>query len=461
METSASWPLEGVIYHIFPLGSCNAPQTNDFSSPIKERLLQVLEYIPHLKQLGVTTVYFGPLFESTEHGYDTADYMKVDRRLGTNNTLKTVAEALKAANIRIVLDGVFNHVGRHFWAFKDVQEKKQDSKYVGWFRGLNFQGTTPLGDPFTYQTWHGHYDLVKLETSNPEVREHLFTSVKSWVTDYDIDGLRLDAADQIDLSFLRELALECRGLKKDFWLLAEIVYGDYLKWAGPDPGLCDSVTNYESYKALWSSLKDKNYFELAWAFNRGFGEGNGVGLFRTIPTIYNFADNHDVERVASTLSDPAHELPLLYAAVYFMPGVPSIYYGSEWGIPGKKAKNDWPLRPALTVEDGPRVGSVPSLCDTLVQYAQVRRDNPTLRYGDYKQILVANKQFVFARRYKGECIYIALNCASEKIDLSTPVEGDANPSASDLLSPDITVPIQNGKLVIPLPPYSVRVLKIK
>ena len=257
--------------------------------------------------------------------------------------------------MRLILDGVFNHVGRDFWAFRDLQHNRQSSPYRDWFAGLRFDARSPYGDPFSYEPWNGHYDLVRLNLANPAVREHLFEAIRSWVRDFDIDGLRLDVADCLDLDFLGALHAFCTTLKPDFWLMGEVVHGDYRRWV--NPRTLDSVTNYEAYKGLYSSLSEQNYFEIAYALNRQFGPG---GLYTGLP-LYNFADNHDVDRVASKLLDSAHLYPL-YLLLFTMPGVPSIYYGSEWGLKGQRTPHsDSALRPCLDLAGMQRTTPHPNL----------------------------------------------------------------------------------------------------
>ncbi|MFY0574859.1 alpha-amylase family glycosyl hydrolase [Cystobacter fuscus] len=275
----------------------------------------------------MNALYLGPVFESSSHGYDTADYSKVDRRLGTNADLSRLVAAMRAAGIRVILDGVFHHVGRDFWAFRDVQVHGERSRYRDWFSGLQFGKRSPYGDAFSYDGWSGHYNLVKLNLQNAEVRAHLFGVVEQWISEFGIEGLRLDVAEVMDVSFLRDLAAFCRRLRPDFWLLGEAIHGDYRRLGNPET--LDSVTNYECYKGLYSSLNDRNYFEIAYSLQRQFGEN---GIYRDL-LLYNFVDNHDVNRIASTLKDPAHLLPL-HLMLFTIPGVPSIYYGSEWGQEG-------------------------------------------------------------------------------------------------------------------------------
>ena len=152
------WVNESVFYHIYPLGFCGAPRIND--GKLSYRLDKVIDFIPHLKEMNVNAVYFGPVFMSTTHGYDTNDYYNIDNRLGDNDSFAHICDKLHENGIKVVLDGVFNHVGRGFWAFRDIQDKKQGSPYCSWFQNLNFGGNSPWGDPFWYEGWEGNYDLV-------------------------------------------------------------------------------------------------------------------------------------------------------------------------------------------------------------------------------------------------------------------------------------------------------------
>ena len=371
-----NWYDNAIIYHIYPLGFCGAPKFNDGSEDVTYRLDKVLDWIPHLKGMNVDAVYFGPVFESVEHGYDTIDYKKIDRRLGDNNSFRFICDRLHENGIRIILDGVFNHVGRKFPQFVDIQEKGQGSEYCDWFQNLNFGGPSPCGDPFWYEGWNGHYNLVKLNLRNPGVCDHLIDAVNYWIESFDIDGIRFDAADCIDFDFLKRIRSFCKGKKPDFWLMGEIIHGDYNRWANPE--MLDSVTNYECYKGLWSSHNDKNYFEIDYSINRQSG-ANG-GIYRNID-LYNFVDNHDVNRLASTLHNHAH-LPLVYTLMYTMPGIPSIYYGSEYGIEGRKENNsDDNLRPCLHLQDMERENV--SLYKHIVKLGRIYRAYPALRTGSY------------------------------------------------------------------------------
>lgn len=450
------WAEDAVFYNIYPLGLTGAPATNDFSTSPTPRLNELKYWMDHLQMLGVNALYLGPVFESTAHGYDTADYYRVDRRLGDNNTLKEVVEGYRKNGFRVILDGVFNHVGRDFWAFRDVKEKLEGSQYRDWFFGLDFEKCSPYGDPFHYQGWNNHYNLVKLNLHHPDVKAHLLGAVEMWIREFGIDGLRLDAADCLDPSFIRELAAFCRRIRPDFWLVGEIIHGDYRMWANPE--MLDSVTNYECYKGLYSSHNDKNYFEIAYSFNRQFG--SEYGLYQKLP-LYAFADNHDVNRVASSLRNTAH-LDTLYLLLMTMPGVPSVYYGSEWGMRGEKANgSDEPLRPRLTPDSGSMLGARPDLSQKIARLIQIRRNSDGLKYGDYQQLLVRHEQLAFLRRAPGEQVVVAVNASDHPSSIELPLSLNQG-IAVDLLNPGETFTIDNFRLTIPhLPPQWGRILSLR
>jgi glycosidase len=448
----AGWAADAVFYHIYPLGACGAPERNDFASAPAPRLARLVDWIPHLRELGVDAVYLGPVFESTAHGYDTADFHRVDRRLGDGDTLAALAAALHASGIRVVLDGVFHHVGRDFRAFRDLRERGERSAYRDWFAGVDFSRRSPAGDAFSYEGWRGHHDLVKLNLRNPMVREHLLGAVRGWVEAWGIDGLRLDVAEDVDPDFLRELARFCRGLRADFWLLGEAIHGDYRRLAGAS--MLDSATNYELYKGLYSSHNDRNYFELAFALDRQFGP---AGIYAGLP-LYNFADNHDVSRIASTLREPAHLYPL-HALLFTVPGVPSIYYGSEWGIAGaKRGGDDRPLRPYLHPPDAARAAPHPDLAAAIARFARIRHGSRALRRGTYRQLHVAAEQLAFARELDGETVVVAVNAAAAPATVDVPAPVRDGTALADLLSPGDRFTASAGRLRVEVPPRWARIL---
>ena len=251
------WAFEDVFYQIYTLGFCNAPFEND--GVLEHRILKVIDYIPHLKRLGVKCVLFNPLFESDTHGYNTRDYRRLDTRLGTNEDFKRVCDALHAEGIKIVLDGVFNHCGRGFFGFKDVCEKKWESEYKDWFY-INFDGNDAWNDGLWYEGWEGNYDLVKFNLANYRVADYLIDSVRMWVNEFGIDGLRLDVAYCINPDFLKRLRWETSQMKEDFFLMGEMIHGDYNRLVNDE--MCHSATNYECYKGMYSAFNSMNLFEI-------------------------------------------------------------------------------------------------------------------------------------------------------------------------------------------------------
>jgi len=448
-----SWTKDAIFYHIYPLGLCAAPQTNDLHRPPVHRLDSLIPWLDHIKDIGANALYLGPVFQSSRHGYDTIDYYQVDRRLGDNDTLARFADAAHRRGIRLVLDAVFNHVGRQFWAFEDVRNNRESSPFCDWFKGLSFKGHSPAGDPFQYESWQGHYSLVNLNLAHPHVRAHLFDAVGMWMDRFGIDGLRLDAADCLDLDFLKALKDFTKVRQSDFWLMGEVVHGDYRMWANAEA--LDTVTNYETYKGLYSSLIDSNYHEVAYALNRQFGPD---GLYRNL-WLYNFVDNHDVDRVASKLGDPGLLYPL-YLLLFTMPGIPSIYYGSEWGIKGQKQGwSDAPLRPALDLNHSRKAGPQPDLQWDIQRLARLRKSYPSLRLGDYRQVLVKPRQFAFQRQVGQETIVIALNSDQETTRVDLPLNQPTG-SLVDVLNGNEKFGIIQGQVQMSLPGKWGRVLKL-
>ena len=394
------WFDNSVIYQIYPLGLCGAPEEND--STVQPRILNLLTWAEHIRKTGADTVLLNPVFDSDRHGYDTRDYFKVDPRLGSSGDLAAVCRAFHDAGLRVLLDGVFNHVGRGFWAFRDVQEKKWDSPYKDWFH-ISFDGNTNYNDGFWYEGWEGHNELVKLNLWNPAVVQHQFDAVRTWVEQYDIDGLRLDVAYCLPPEYLRQLRSFTDTLKPDFVLLGETLHGDYNRWMGPD--LCHSVTNYECYKGLWSSFNSMNMFEIGHSLARQFGPEPWT-LYKGAHLL-SFLDNHDVTRIASQLTDRNHLFPA-YALIFSMPGVPALYYGSEWGLEGTKGQgSDAALRPAL---EHPAWNA---LTDWISKLAEARRGSSALCSGSYRNVVLTNRQIIFERKYGEERVLVAINADSQ------------------------------------------------
>lgn len=409
------WYENAVFYHIYPIGYFGCPRQNDQTSEPTHVILKLIEDIPHIKAMGCNAVYFGPVFESVAHGYDTIDYTRIDRRLGTNEDFKEVCDALHENGIRVVLDGVFNHVGRDFEAFKDVRRNKLASEKRDWFHVR--EGNSCYGDGIWYEGWEGHYELVKLNLHNPEVKQYLKDCITGWKNEFGIDGLRLDVAYCLELNFLKELRCHCKGLSEDFFLLGETLHGDYNRWMNDE--MLDSVTNYECYKGLFSSFNDMNMFEIAHSINRQFGNENWC-LYRG-KHLYNFVDNHDVNRIATMLNNNAH-LPDIYTLMFMMPGIPAVYYGSEFAVEGDRSGGDDALRPAFDRERMKAEG----LCDLtthISRLAEIQKSHPAAAQGDYRQEQLTNRQYAFSRNTEGETLITLINADSSEFTFNLNFSG--------------------------------------
>lgn len=440
-----------VFYHIYPLGALGAPQANDRSAQPVHRLDGLSEWIPLIDRIGADALYLGPVFESERHGYDTIDYRAVDRRLGSNEDLRRLSRRLADRGIALVLDAVFNHVGRSHPFVRDVAERGRASPYASWIAGYSDGGESRGGLPFAYEGWKGHFDLVKLDTGRPEVREYLIGVALGWIEEFDIAGLRLDAADCLDVDFMRILGERCRERRPGFYLLGEAVHGDSYAPLMRRGGL-DSVTNYEAYKGLWSSYNDGNYHEIAWTLDRLFGE-NGL---TTGNRLYSFADNHDVDRVASTIAERAGLYPL-YALLFSMPGNPSIYYGSEFAVAGRKAPgNDAPLRPRLEPARISNEGDR-DLAAAIARFSRGRARSRALAAGAYRKLAVHDRGLAFLRSIDGEEVAVAVNGSGSERRFDIHEGKLAGKTLSDLLDPAYRVEVPpSGRAAIVVPPHWTR-----
>lgn len=446
-----AWYEHAVFYHIYPLGLCDAPKKNE-GEEVVERLDKLLPWIAHIKELGCNAIYLGPVFESVGHGYETTDYKQVDRRLGTNETLKRFVETCHENGIRVVLDGVFNHTGREFFAFKDIKEKREQSPYKDWYCNVNFWGNNEYNDGFSYDNWGGYNLLVKLNQRNPAVIDYICSVIKYWVEEFNIDGIRLDAADVLDFEYMKAMRRVANEVKEEFWLMGEVIHGDYGRWVNDDT--LHSVTNYQLHKALFSGHNDHNYFEIAHnvKYVHNLVSGNLLKL-------YNFLDNHDVDRIASKVVNKDNLVPIYYL-LYTLPGVPSIYYGSEFAIEGVKANgSDDGLRPALDLEELMQKHKESKLLKELKELGRVRQESDVLAYGKYEELMLTNRQFAFGRFFENEAVITVVNNDEQSAEVRVPVRMQAT-VAEDLLTGE-KVAIENGTIQVTLEKNSGRIFNVK
>lgn len=409
------WYDGAVFYHIYPIGMTGAPRTNTFEAG-EHRLNKLLDWLPHIKAIGCDAIYIGPLFESVAHGYETIDYKKLDSRLGDNNDFINFVKACHEIGIKVIVDGVFNHVGREFFAFKDLKEHRENSAYRDWFKNIHFDWNNDYNDGLYYDSWDGHGTLVNLNHQNPAVREYFLDVARFWISEFDIDGIRLDAADVLDFTFMRELRSVTDSCKQDFWLLGEVIHGDYTRWVNNE--MLHSVTNYWLHKALYSGHNDHNYFEIAHTVKRCTDMGMHIAN-----AFYNFVDNHDVARIITKLNNKAHFFPV-HVLLYTLPGKPSIYYGSEFAIEGeKKPYADEILRPELKIEDYKDAVNTNENTKRIAALGNMRLNNQWVGEAGYRELLLTNRQYAFLREYGDKRLVAIVNNDDNDADINLNIGG--------------------------------------
>lgn len=406
-----AWVDHAVWWHVYPLGFTGAPAgALGPGEPVQHRLPQLLAWLDHLVELGCNGLLLGPVFASQTHGYDTTDHLRLDARLGDDADWDALVAAARARGVRLVLDGVFNHVGRGHPRVVRALADGPGSAAGRWVRWTDGPDGTPAPAVF-----EGHDQLVALDHAAPEVVEETVRVMTHWL-DRGADGWRLDATYTIPPEFWRAVLPRVRATHPDAWVLGEMIHGDYAGYV--ESSGIDSVTQYELWKAIWSSVVDRNFFELAWALERheGFVE-------RFLP--HTFVGNHDVTRIASTITDPRHVTHAL-AVLFLLAGTPAVYAGDELGWTGVKeerAGGDDAVRPAFpSTPEGVLAGGGERFREHQ-RLIGLRRRHPWLARGHVEALHVANDQLVLGLRPRegGDGgLVLALNLADEPFALPVP-----------------------------------------
>lgn len=440
----SAWYEKSVFYHMYPLGMTGAPKQNTKDETVN-RFEDLNRWIPHVKELNCSAIYIGPLFESSTHGYDTIDFKRIDRRLGTNEDFRQFVSLCHQNNIRVVVDGVFNHTGRDFFAFKDIRENGGNSAYCGWYKGVNFGSSSPMSDSFTYESWRGIWELACLNLQNAEVKAYLLDVVRFWIDEFEIDGIRLDCANVLDFQFMKELRSLTDTLKPEFWLMGEVIHGEYSRWVNDET--LHSVTNYELHKSIFSSHNDHNYFELCHNVKRLEAIGK---------KLYTFVDNHDEDRIAGKLHNKSHLKPV-YALLYTLPGIPSLYYGSEWGLCDTRSRtSDDILRPCIHSDEIQEKDN--QLTAFLAQLGRIHQTESAYHGGAYRELLLTNRQCVFVRGSGDNAVITAANNDDNSSSVSIPWN-ESGKRAIDLLTGN-EYPVTEDKIHIELRGSDAVILKI-
>ncbi len=344
-----AWAAHAVWWHVYPLGFVGAPIEGRSMSAVPgdpgaragSRLGRLEAWLDYAVELGCSGIALGPIFASESHGYDTVDHRRVDARLGDDVDFDHLRGAVHGRGLRLLLDGVFNHVGRGHPYVRDVCSRGDASPYAGWFR---YDDTRAAGDgepPFA--VFEGHRQLVALNHVEPAVADYVVDIMDHWL-DRGADGWRLDAAYAVPRPFWRTVLGRVRAGHPDAWFVGEVIHGDY-SGIVRETGF-DSLTQYELWKAIWSSCNDRNLHELAWALTR---HNEFVASFAPL----TFVGNHDVTRIASQIADARH-LAHALVILFTVGGTPSIYAGDEQafhGIKEDRVGGDDAVRPAFP--DGP------------------------------------------------------------------------------------------------------------
>jgi cyclomaltodextrinase / maltogenic alpha-amylase / neopullulanase len=332
-----SWADNAVLWHVYPLGFTGAErvaaaaQAPAAQTPAAHRLRQLKAWLDYAVELGCNGLLLGPVFAAETHGYDTVDHFRIDPRLGDEADFDTLADAAAVRGLRLILDGVFNHVGRSFPAFRAALAGGPSVPAACWFK------RSVSGDEFA--VFEGHSSLVELDHDEPAVLSYVIEVMTHWLG-RGAGGWRFDAAYAVPPQFWAKAVPAVREAFPDAWFLAEMIHGDYARYAN-EAGL-DSVTQYEVWKAIWSCLNDRNFFELDHALGRH-------NVFLDGELAQTFVGNHDVTRLATVLSDERHFSHAL-AILFCIGGVPSVYYGDEQGLRGVKEHRpggDDEIRPAF------------------------------------------------------------------------------------------------------------------
>lgn len=440
LSGKTDWFRDASIYHIYPLGLCGAYEDNDVTMDVWENMYHIDGIIPHIKEMGFTAVYFGPIFQSDFHGYDTIDYCMIDRRIGTTEQFIEVCKKLHREGIRIIVDGVFNHVGRGNAAFQDVIKNRKNSKYYDWFYIKEEPDREDyFKDGLFYEGWNDNFEIVKMNTHNKEVQQYLFDCIEFWIDTLGIDGIRLDAADCLDMDLVYKMTEFCKKRKKDIFLVGEVVHGDYNQWAGENR--LDSITNYQLYDAFHRSFNLKNLRIFAKEVSGQFSPSRGY--YNHLP-LYTFLDNHDISRIATKLEDTSL-LRAVYGLLYTVPGIPTVYYGSEFAMEGiKEPDDDHIIRPEIEPKDLKQLYC--PFTDFVKRLNQIHHNSMALCRGSYEQLHVDSGAIAFIRKYETEQVICAVNILDQPKQVHIHYEGKAKELIRDesvMIHKTITIPAKD------------------
>ena len=402
------WIEHALLWQVYPLGFVGAEAAAADRPGVAHRLGHLTSWLDYAVELGASGLLLGPIFASSTHGYDTIDYFRIDHRLGDEADFDALIEAAHRKGLRIVLDGVFNHVGREFSGF---QRALADPTHAGavWFRKVQPEDRAAGKEP-EYATFEGHHQLVALNHAEPAVADYVVSVMRHWL-ERGADGWRLDAAYAVPRRFWAEVLPRVRDGFPEAYIFGEVIHGDYAGFVHETS--VDAVTQYELWKAIWSALNDRNFFELAWALDR-----HDALLDSVVPR--TFLGHHDVTRIASQLTDDRH-LPHALVILMTCGGTPSIYYGDEQafrGIKEHRAGGDDAIRsafPATPAGLAPFGWPIYRLHQELIG---MRRRHAWLHRARTRAVELANTHFFFEAVDGEHRLLVALNLADAPVTRS-------------------------------------------
>ncbi|OBI20249.1 MULTISPECIES: alpha-amylase family protein [unclassified Mycobacterium] len=403
--TAPAWVEHAIWWQVYPLGFVGAfPASSEPPQPDQHRLRRLVDWFDHAIALGASGVALGPIFASRTHGYDTTDHYRIDPRLGDDDDFDHLVAEARRRGLRILLDGVFNHVGLDFPRYR---EAPTDEAAARWFRGR----------PGRFHTFEGHAELITLNHDNPDVVDYTVDVMTHWLQ-RGADGWRLDAAYTVPERFWASTLPRVRERFPDSWFVGELIHGDYA--AVVRAATFDSATQYELWKAIWSSLNDGNFFELDWALQR---HGEFLAGFAPL----TFIGNHDVTRIASRLDRPEHVAHALLILLT-VGGVPSIYAGDELGFRGVKEERyggDDAVRPEFS-SPPLKLDAFGAQVWALHQFlVGLRRRHPWLHRATTSPVRLQNRHYVYETRSGDDALLVALNIDDEPLSLALPEVGTA------------------------------------
>jgi cyclomaltodextrinase len=401
MSCARCWE-DAIWYYIYPLGFLGAEDDNPApgasAGPVVHRLPGLVDWLDYLVDLGISALLIGPVFESETHGYDVVDPYRVDRRLGTEADLVYLIDECHRRSLSVGLDAVFHHVGRANPYFLDLQTHGRQSAWHDWFQ-VDFDRPGP--DGFAYATFEGHKQLVKLNHANRQVLDWAVDVARYWI-ERGVDAFRLDAAYALPPHFVKAFVERTRALRPDIFLVGEVIHGDYVRTARQTR--LSTLTQYELWKAIWSSLNDGNLFELAHALQR-----HADFCQHFLP--WNFVGNHDTTRIATQLVDRqllSHALAVLFT----LPGIPAVYAGDEQNAKGRKydrAGGDAKIRRPLKFRPGELEGESHRIWNLHRDLIAVRHGRPWLATGKLDVTHVDNRLLTYEVHSGTQRVVVALN----------------------------------------------------